>query len=290
MAFVTTLGDGVRVLRRALAGIARTISDAGTTTLARIGGLAGGQHGSPEPTGADRRGGFPRALGGRSRGRRTREAFPLRRDEAPGMDPGAARDVEAAAGDTATGPLPESYGEDRILMLVRDPQTIFVCWDLSPRSVAQREEWIARRETDPVREVLEVHVRRRGGEAGGDAELRWRVPLLPRARSHYVTLPTGSLRVDVALGIENEAGGLRALLSTPATDLPPDLPDGAAGTPRWRALGRDGDAPRPPDPPSPEARDWILRRSATGSVSSSPGAVPGHHVLERDLGAPSSGR
>ncbi len=52
---------------------------------------------------------------------------------AGGSAPPTTRDAEALQRELATAPpLPTSYGDDRLVLLARDPGTVFAYWDLAP--------------------------------------------------------------------------------------------------------------------------------------------------------------
>jgi len=109
------------------------------------------------------------------------------------------------------GELPWSYGDGRLVVLIRDPQTIYVYWDLSQQQIEQAfgglgtaraslKLWNVR-SNDLIREV-EVHLESRG----------WYVRELPSAQE---------LRVELwALGER----GARMLRAARPIKMPPALP------------------------------------------------------------------
>lgn len=108
------------------------------------------------------------------------------------------------------GELPWVYGDQRLVALVRDPNTLFVYWDFSPQQIEQ-----AFHNLGPARAVLKLWSTR--GEMVREAEVN-----LP-ARGWYVReLPAGAeLRVELwAVGEK----GARMLRAARPVKMPPAMP------------------------------------------------------------------
>ena len=137
------------------------------------------------------------------------------------------------AGPTASPPLPRGAAEDRLVVMVRTPETAFAFWDLTPASLEQMRMGIDGR---PARLALRVRV----DEERGDGDRPVRVVLLPPgADSLYLTdLPERSL-LDVSLGIACRDRFVE-LASCRTVRTPPRRPRPAAQA-CWRdhATGRD---------------------------------------------------
>jgi len=78
--------------------------------------------------------------------------------------------------------LPASYGESRLLLLVRDPQTLFASWDIAPSIIEAMKARLGRRGF--AVSTLTLRLTR----AGGSASL---MHLSKRARSRYLKIEGG---------------------------------------------------------------------------------------------------
>jgi hypothetical protein len=109
------------------------------------------------------------------------------------------------------GELPWSYGDGRLVPLVRDPETLFVYWDFSQQQIEQAFAGLG-----PGRAVLRLF-NTRGSELTREAEVHL------DARGWYVRdLPSGAeMRVELwAVG----PNGARMLRAARPVRLPPAMP------------------------------------------------------------------
>jgi hypothetical protein len=186
------------------------------------------------------------------------------------------------------GPLPSSYGADRLTVMPKDPGTVFAFWDVRPethrRVRARLERLVAGLDRDAARVALRitpVDVQRKPGEAVEGKAVKI-VSLPPLAVSWYVDVEGDARRIEVAIGLA--AGDVFLELAAPvAVSLPPRSvsPDEAV---RWRTRsGEDPPQEMAPERPPREVSDGILR--SVGSRAGSSGEqAPGPHLLELDFG------
>jgi hypothetical protein len=166
-------------------------------------------------------------------------------------------------------PLPDCYGGDRVSALARDPDTIFVWWEVSDATRAHTAQGLTRAGGDDgiatPQEALEVTPL--GDPLAGGS---WRVPLPPFARSWYVAVPRTAQRFRVALGLLAE-GGFTPLAPPIIVETPAIRPSSAASM-IWRRFP-DPEPIEPPElPPAPDlARLWDDRRGLPTSGERSHG-------------------
>ena len=78
--------------------------------------------------------------------------------------------------------LPASYGESRLLLLVRDPQTLFASWDMAPSTIEALKARLGRRGF--AVSTLTLRLTRAGGSASV-------LHVSKRARSRYLKIDGG---------------------------------------------------------------------------------------------------
>jgi hypothetical protein len=170
--------------------------------------------------------------------------------------------TDAAPAKTAARPnLPTSYGESHLLLLVRDPQTLFAAWDISPSTTESLKSRLGRRGFAVSNLTLRLT------RAGGPTTL---VHAGKKARSRYLKIDGGPSYV-AEVGFTTPAGQFEFV----ARSAPCFVPVGpverresaqterrAVGYREAAALGRRGGLG--PDP-GPEAR---ARRNGDSSASS----------------------
>jgi len=178
--------------------------------------------------------------------------------------------------------LPESHDEDRVLVLPRDPWTVYVCWDLAPATRQRRDDALVADPTGP-REALQVEAEDDPAVPGGDAAASaWIVPLAPHAASAYVDLLRPRRAVRVAVGLHATGGPFVALAASASVRVPAGGPAGDEA-PTWKSLAHgDAAAAEPPALPSREAREVLFQRAGESELATSGTRPPGHHVLETE--------
>lgn len=145
------------------------------------------------------------------------------------------------------GDLPAAYGQDRIGVLVRDPWTLFVHWELTPRTriTALRQLGADAEGTREVLRVVDVSDTTTGDLAGSRGT---EVDIPPGADSRYVPVDAPDRRYRIELGLRTAQGRFLPLLSTHGATTPP----AAAATDStvvWATVQSHG-------APIPAARSW----------------------------------
>ena len=240
--------------------------------------------------------GPPRAQGGRQAGRccpkakaktRTRTAAPPRPRRAPrpgGTSPEPPRpssvvlteeeQIEAAKYLPRELPrlfeeerfiFPESYGQSRIRLLVKDPEWLFAHWDVDPQSLARVRQELGERASALSRLTLRVTDPHNGGESRHPAA-RGRA-LLVRARGRRRAQLPGQL------GLTLPSGEFRSLAESNTVRTPRSGPS-AEGAPR-RARYDGADAWPPARRRRASSSPWSSSAAAGQRESAPPAAGPG---------------
>jgi len=111
--------------------------------------------------------------------------------------------------------LPSGYGDNRIVMLVRDPHWCYLYWELQERHIQGGLRRLSRSRNE-VRHILRVHPAS-GGEAPFDVDVDF------RHQNHYLQLsPGASFYTEIGL-LDNE-GNFAALAVSNTVTLPLDSP------------------------------------------------------------------
>ncbi|MEW6272115.1 MAG: DUF4912 domain-containing protein [Thermodesulfobacteriota bacterium] len=189
--------------------------------------------------------------------------------------------------------LPERYDEDRVVVLPRDPSTVYVYWNLSEASRRRREAAIAAAGTGPLRDALQIELTTETdaehAAAGHAGTAAWTVPLAPLAESAYVDLQRRCRAVRAVLGVLGPAGDFLALVASGRTTVPPARP-AAEKAPTWRQLAPPGQhAAEPPTLPSRDAREALLRRAQESQMTTSSTGRLGHAPRGATATAPARG-
>jgi hypothetical protein len=126
---------------------------------------------------------------------------------------GAHAELERYSPD-APGALPTSYGEDRLVLMARDPQWLFAYWEIRSET-AQR----AMREIEESVPVLRVSYRPSEGRLEGRSYDE-RIDLF--ARRHYLHVPEAHHVYRAELGFRSRDGRFVAALRSNEVFAPPD--------------------------------------------------------------------
>jgi hypothetical protein len=122
--------------------------------------------------------------------------------------------------------FPESYGVDRVRLLVKDPEWLFAYWDLSPRSVDTLRRELGERGLALTRLTLRVTDPAHGGTA---------VILLPYgARAWYVRADAAPRSYRALLGWTLPSGKFRVLAESNVVVTPPSGPSSQVARRRVR--------------------------------------------------------
>ncbi|MBN2172264.1 MAG: DUF4912 domain-containing protein [Candidatus Krumholzibacteriota bacterium] len=126
--------------------------------------------------------------------------------------------------------LPESYGEDRITLMVRDPHWLFCYWEVTDILRARvRADFSG----DPWT-VLRIHLL-------GDGDLvadGWEEGVPEGSRSWYLHTGRPGARFRVELGLKDATGLYRILVASNTVQAPQDQPSGRHGE-EWVGLSRE---------------------------------------------------
>lgn len=112
--------------------------------------------------------------------------------------------------------LPKNYGDNKIVLLVRDPHWCFLYWELQPEKI---EEGLCRlnRSGNEVRYVLRIHSPSTGGTYF-DVDVDF------RAGSHYIQLSPPGASFYSEIGLLDHEGHFAALAVSNTVTLPLDGP------------------------------------------------------------------
>ena len=187
----------------------------------------------------------------------------------PGRGPTPALDEEERIGDAKYQPrdlprrlfeeerfiFPESYGQSRIRLLVKDPDWLFAHWDVDPQSLADLRAELGERASALSSFTLRVVDPQHGGES--------RVLLPEGARSWYVRADAVQRSYRAELGLTLPSGEFRSLAQSNVVTTPRMGPARTGGPRRLRY-----DGATPPATESPAA-------SHSGSAGTPSPASPG---------------
>lgn len=172
--------------------------------------------------------------------------------------------------------LPASYGESHLLLLVRDPQTLFAAWDMAPSTVDALKARLGRRGF--AVSTLTLRLTRAGG---GTSVLH----VGKKTRSRYLKIDGGPSFV-AEIGFTTPAGRFELVARSAPCFVPmgplarqESLEAGRRAVLGYReaiAVARRGGLSRNPGPGQGAARARV-NPSAEGGAS--PAAVPGPRVL-----------
>ena len=151
--------------------------------------------------------------------------------------------------------FPESYGQSRIRLLVKDPEWLFAHWDVDPQSLADLRAELGERASALSKLTLRVSDPQFGGET--------RVLLPDGARSWYVRADATERSYRAELGLTLPSGEFRALAESNTVRTPRTGPAHGAAPRRARydgvtparpapeASGKGGPSSSSPAPASP---------------------------------------
>lgn len=144
----------------------------------------------------------------------------------------ATRDVEHSHGFPAHTPeLPDTYGENRLVLMTKDPEYLFAYWEVTPEKKAEGEK--AKRRGERYREALRLNWVARDIFERNFALL----PVSHAARKWYLRVPFSGLAYQVEIGWLGESGHFVSLLAS----NPSDSPEAWTATRRRLKRGAGGD-------------------------------------------------
>jgi hypothetical protein len=134
--------------------------------------------------------------------------------------------------------FPDSYGQSRIRLLVKDPDWLFAHWDVDPQSLADLRAEIGERASALSSFTLRVVDPQHGGES--------RVLLPEGARSWYVRADSVQRTYRAELGLTLPSGEFRSLAQSNVVTTPRTGPARTGGPRRMRYDGATAPAPEAP--------------------------------------------
>lgn len=149
--------------------------------------------------------------------------------------------------------FPDSYGQSRIRLLVKDPDWLFAHWDVDPQSLADLRAELGERASALSSFTLRVVDPQHGGES--------RVLLPEGARSWYVRADTVQRSYRAELGLTLPSGEFRSLAQSNVVTTPRTGPARVGGPRRMRYDGAT--------PPATEAAP-----AAPDASTSAPSGAP----------------
>jgi hypothetical protein len=182
--------------------------------------------------------------------------------------------------------FPQSYGVNKVRLLIRDPQWLFAHWDVDPRSFDELRQTLGERVVALSRLTLRVHDALSGGAS---------VVLLPfGTRSWYVRADATRRSYRAELGVTLPSGEFRLLAESNTVVMPRQSPstERAQRTLRYVAAS----APTPQAAPEvvaaaerealTEPGPWQAPPPQEGHVAQQPASTPAG-APESDLGGAS---
>ena len=114
----------------------------------------------------------------------------------------------------ATPELPESYGEDRLVLMAKDPEYLFAYWEITPESLKAGEA--VKHRGEKYREALRLNWTARDIF---DANYLL-MPVSLAARKWYLRVPWSGLAYQIEIGWLGSRGHFIALLTSNPSDAP----------------------------------------------------------------------
>jgi len=115
---------------------------------------------------------------------------------------------------TDTPELPELYGEDRLVLMTKDPEYLFAYWEITPEKRAEGER--AKRRNEEYREAVRLNWTARDIFERNFAVL----PVALDSRKWYLRVPFSGLAYQIELGWLGESGHFIALMASNPSDAP----------------------------------------------------------------------
>jgi|GEM_PF-2606348 len=126
-----------------------------------------------------------------------------------------AHEAKHAFGFPADAPeLPDTYGEDRLVLMTKDPEYLFAYWELTPGKLAAGHK--AKRRGEDYREALRLNWASRDIFERNFAVL----PISLTSRKWYLRVPFSGLAYQVEIGWLGESGHFVSLLTSNPSDAP----------------------------------------------------------------------
>ncbi|MBD3379758.1 MAG: DUF4912 domain-containing protein [Candidatus Omnitrophica bacterium] len=125
--------------------------------------------------------------------------------------------------------LPDGYGDDRIMLLVRDPWTVFTYWDISGGTEERTKEEISRHGDAVSIKVLRLRQITEEGAYAQKTALQY--DLMDDNESRYISLPAPGKRWIAEIGRITPRGrffpmAVSNIAQTPLHDISPETEEG----------------------------------------------------------------
>ena len=143
--------------------------------------------------------------------------------EAKPEAPKRIRPQKAAQSAVITGELPSSYGENRIVLLVRDPYWVHVYWDVSRDALlgaraALKDEWF------DAKSILRVHDVTGVDFNGSNSNSHFDIPIEGGATNWYINTRVPNRGYCVEIGLLSRTGKFALLARSNIAVTPRDAP------------------------------------------------------------------
>ncbi len=165
------------------------------------------------------------------------------------------RSSETRPPSNASDALPESYGENRLRLLAKDPHTLYAFWDVDAGERRDLRAELGERGAALSRLTLRV---------GGEGQAPAVTVMVPEgARSYYLPAEPWRSAFRAELGFTLPSGEFRLLASSNVISLPPAGPSSESATERVR-FDPSGPPPEGSLPLPTGARPVTERQPAAG--------------------------
>jgi hypothetical protein len=184
--------------------------------------------------------------------------------------------------------LPGHYGLDFLVVMPRDPDSLFAYWEVREEVRSRVGTDIGRDATARLHDVLRVIVADPSGDHAGD--VCWTIDLPPYASSWYVDVGRPNHRVQITLGVHDGSAGFYPLLPAVEIFMPGRGPSADEGV-SWARSGDHGLEPladAAQERPSADATERLIRHARSASAGASHDWAAAHRLVDIDFGGHSS--
>ncbi len=117
-------------------------------------------------------------------------------------------------------PLPDSYGDNRLVVLARDPFWFFTYWEITPDRIQEVRHQYGADVWEKSQVILRVYDTTSNGGNGGAAHRFFDIPVTLEARQWYVQVPESGRTYQVEFGLRLPDGRFISLLQSNRITLP----------------------------------------------------------------------
>jgi len=101
--------------------------------------------------------------------------------------------------------LPEKYGTSELVLMVADPSTLYVYWEIAEEVFRKIRKKTANEKIRSLKRILRVYSAREGSSAWV-AKKKLDIKLKSPLSSRYISLPAGGKKWAVEIGLVSETG------------------------------------------------------------------------------------